>query len=427
MSTIIKVENISKQYRLNTAGSGSLRQDLKKWWVTNVRKEHDSFFHSNIEDSHISARGDRLWALKDVSFNVEEGQILGIVGRNGAGKSTLLKILSRIIKPTTGVVHGRGKISSLLEIGIGFHHELSGRENIYTSGYMLGMKKNDIKSRFDEIVEFSGVSQFLDTPVKRYSSGMYVRLAFAVAAYLEPDILVIDEVLAVGDAEFQRKCIGKMKEVSQSKGRTILFVSHSMQAISNLCTHALLLEKGRIIQNDKTSEVINYYVSQVSRKMWKQTWEDIDAAPGNEYVKVQSVELAPTFVNGSKLIDVRSEIRVVVHFFNYLKLNLSVSLHLFNLLDECIFDVSTESMDFDKGYGEAECVIPGNFLNDGSYYISIMFNKDTSHNIFYFQHCLQFNVEDYREGVSWNDKWPGYVRPKLPFELRHAGPSPENH
>ncbi len=187
MSKIISAENISKRYRLNTAGSGSLRQDLKKWWLNTVLQSDDQFFRSANKEHHISPVGDRLWALKNINFDIAEGEVLGIIGPNGAGKSTLLKILSRIIKPTEGIVRGRGKISSLLEIGTGFHHELSGRENIYTSGYMLGMKKQDIRSRFDEIVEFSGVSQFLDTPVKRYSSGMYVRLAFAVAAHLEPE------------------------------------------------------------------------------------------------------------------------------------------------------------------------------------------------------------------------------------------------
>src|ERR1700712_2659024 len=241
---IIQAEKISKLYRLGTLDTGSLKQDMKLWWDTRVLKKKNSFFDILDDTNGDAVSSNYIWSLKNVSFDIRQGEVWGIIGHNGAGKSTLLKVLSRIIRPTEGVVRGRGKISSMLEVGTGFDRELSGRENIYISGYMLGMKKADIKRNFDEIVDFSGVGQFLDTPVKRYSSGMYVRLAFAVAAYLEPDILIVDEVLAVGDAEFQKKSLGKMKEVSTQKGRTIIFVSHSMNAITNLCQKAMWLQKG---------------------------------------------------------------------------------------------------------------------------------------------------------------------------------------
>ncbi|HYC27756.1 MAG TPA: ABC transporter ATP-binding protein, partial [Chitinophagaceae bacterium] len=336
---------------------------------------------------------------------------------NGAGKSTLLKIFSRITRPTEGTIRGRGKISSLLEIGTGFHHELSGRENIYISGHMLGMKKRHIQQKFDEIVEFSGVEQFLDTPVKRYSSGMYVRLAFAVAAHLEPDILIVDEVLAVGDAEFQRKCIGKMKEVSAQDGRTILFVSHNMQAIANLCTRAVLLQKGRINAEGTPSQVINQYFSSFRDQVLRHEWTGNDA-PGNDHITMQSVELVPELPEGTTHIDIRTPLTVKFRFINHDdNIPLATGLHLFTAAGECIFDVSTDSVVHRAGVIEGQCKIPGNFLNDGSYYFSIIFVKDTSQELYYFENCLQFDVEDYRENIAWYGKWMGYVRPKFPFTL----------
>lgn len=231
---IIKAENISKSYRLGKIGTGSLKRDIMRWWQHNLLKKETSYF--GPKEEYENNKDDNFWALKDINFEINEGEVWGIIGRNGAGKSTLLKILSRITRPTGGTIRGYGKISSLLEVGTGFHPELTGRENVFLSGHFLGMNKKEVRKNFDDIVEFSGVEKFLDTPVKRYSSGMYVRLAFAVAAHLDPDILIVDEVLAVGDAEFQKKCLGKMKDVVHSKGRTIIFVSHNMQAVNSLCS-----------------------------------------------------------------------------------------------------------------------------------------------------------------------------------------------
>jgi len=233
----IKVENISKQYRLGVLGSGSLKKDLQAYWYQKTGR--------NNLDAYSSS--DTIWALKDINFDVQQGDVLGFVGRNGAGKSTLLKIISRIILPTTGSIKGKGRIASLLEVGTGFHPELTGKENIFLNGQILGMQKKEIQSVFDEIVDFSGVEQFIDTPVKRYSSGMYVRLAFSVAAHLNPEILIVDEVLAVGDANFQKKCLGKMKQVSSQEGRTVLFVSHNMQALRSLCKKAICIEAGKLV------------------------------------------------------------------------------------------------------------------------------------------------------------------------------------
>ena len=255
MSAIIKVENLSKEYRLGVIGHGTLYRDLQTWWAK-VRGKEDP--NSKLMEKK-RLQGDRFWALKDISFEIQPGDRVGIIGRNGAGKSTLLKILSRVTTPTSGNVKIRGRVASLLEVGTGFHPELTGRENIFLNGSILGMSKQEIRKKFDEIVDFAGVEKFLDTPVKRYSSGMYVRLAFAVAAHLEPEILVVDEVLAVGDAEFQKKCLGKMDQVSKAEGRTVLFVSHNMGAINALCNSAILLDKGEIKAIGKTEIITGMY------------------------------------------------------------------------------------------------------------------------------------------------------------------------
>ncbi|OUJ73150.1 ABC transporter ATP-binding protein [Hymenobacter crusticola] len=258
----IKVENLGKLYRLGEVGTGTISQDLNRWWAR-VRGKEDPFATiGETNDRTSKGTSDFVWSLKDVNFEVKKGEVLGIIGRNGAGKSTLLKILSKITAPTTGKIKIDGRIASLLEVGTGFHPELTGRENIFLNGAILGMSKAEIRSKFDEIVDFSGVERYIDTPVKRYSSGMYVRLAFAVSAFLEPEILIVDEVLAVGDAEFQKKCLGRMKDVSVNDGRTILFVSHDMSAIQRLCTQSILLNKGVVGFSGYTGKVIEKYLTE---------------------------------------------------------------------------------------------------------------------------------------------------------------------
>ncbi len=412
MTPVIEVKGISKLFSIGSLGTGSFRQDLKHWWTREVLRKNDPFF--------MGAESDRghIWALNDVSFSVAEGEVFGIIGSNGAGKSTLLKILSGITPPTRGSIRGRGRVNSLLEVGTGFNSELSGRENVYLNGYFLGMKPWEIRKKFDEIVEFSGVAQFIDTPVKRYSSGMYMRLAFAVAAHLEPDILIVDEVLAVGDAEFQKKCLGKMHEVSSQQGRTILYVSHNMPSVINLCNRVLHLHKGKVADIGAASRVVNTYLNRNQARVLHRHWDDPDAAPGNHLIRVSFVDLIPHRVHVDHPIDIRTPLTIRFKFWNFVDgQNLCIGLHLFTQSRECIFDVNTMPRTYKKGLIEGQCDIPGNFLNDGSYYFSLIFVKDTSVEVFYLEECLSFEVEDVRENMQWYGKWIGYVRPKFPFRV----------
>jgi lipopolysaccharide transport system ATP-binding protein len=410
----IQVENLSKIYQLGTIGTGSLRQDMQRWWTTAIRKKADPFFQ--VEPDARSTQ--TLWALQNVNFEIKQGEVWGIVGKNGAGKSTLLKILSRIIRPTQGIVRGKGRISSLLEVGTGFQPELTGRENIFLSGYILGMSKIEIRTKFDEIVDFSGIEKFLDTPVKRYSSGMYVRLAFAVAAHLEPDILILDEVLAVGDAEFQKKCLGKMREVSHSAGRTILFVSHSMQAVTNLCEKALWLQHGQVKVIGDVSTVVNQYSFDSQQLNLKQSWKHPAEGPGNDNIRFKHVELVPQLPQPDSPLDIRTPLTVKFQFWNFTdEILLSTNLVLFSYGGECIFDVPSSTAVCQKGLVSGECTIPGNFLNDGSYYISLYVVRDTTTALYDFESCLSFDLEDYRGEIKWYGKWWGSVRPLLPFSL----------
>jgi lipopolysaccharide transport system ATP-binding protein len=263
----IKFENISKQYRLGLVSTKTLSHDLNRWWQTNVLGKEDPYLKiGEINNRETKGTSEYVWALRDISFEVEQGDVLGIIGKNGAGKSTLLKILSKVTSPTTGSIKARGRIASLLEVGTGFHPEMTGRENIYMNGAIMGMTKAEISRKLDEIVDFSGVERYLDTPVKRYSSGMTVRLGFAIAAHLDPEILVVDEVLAVGDAEFQKKAIGKMQDVSRGEGRTVLFVSHNMASLQNLCTKGVLLENGTLKFQSTIDKTIEEYMSLSSDK-----------------------------------------------------------------------------------------------------------------------------------------------------------------
>jgi lipopolysaccharide transport system ATP-binding protein len=274
MNTVIKVENLSKQYRLGLVGSGTLKDDISGIWNSILGKENPNLKIGELNDRSISGASDYVWSLKDINFDIQQGDVVGIIGKNGAGKSTLLKILSKITSPTFGSIKIKGRIASLLEVGTGFHPELTGRENIYLNGAILGMRKIEIKSKIDEIIAFAGIERYADTPVKRYSSGMYVRLAFAVSAHLDPDILIIDEVLAVGDADFQKKCLGKMQDVSKNEGRTILFVSHNMAAVKELCNKGILLENGQLSFMGNIPDTISKYLS-----------SDMNITSGNSYLK----------------------------------------------------------------------------------------------------------------------------------------------
>lgn len=290
MPTAIEFNNISKLYRLGLVSSGTLSNDLKRWWQMNVLGKEDPFLKvGSVNDRSKTADSDYVWALKDIDFKVEQGDVVGIIGKNGAGKSTLLKLLSKVTAPTTGTIKAKGRIASLLEVGTGFHPELTGRENIYMNGTILGMTKKEIDGKLDEIVDFSGCERYIDTPVKRYSSGMTVRLGFAVAAHLDPEILVVDEVLAVGDAEFQKKAIGKMQDVSRGEGRTVLFVSHNMTSVKNLCKTGVLLSNGTVEYSGQINEVIDkYLIDQQARS--KLSLSEINDRKGNGVLRFSDIK-----------------------------------------------------------------------------------------------------------------------------------------
>lgn len=413
--SVITVENISKQYIIDHQkgkGANTLRDVIAE----NFR----SMFGSKKDQNAVTH--EEFWALRDVNFAIEQGDRVGIVGHNGAGKSTILKILSKIIEPTTGTVRIKGRVASLLEVGTGFHPELTGRENIYLNGSLLGMSRSEIRKQFDEIVAFAGVEKFLDTPVKRYSSGMYVRLGFAISAHLDPEIMIVDEVLAVGDAEFQKKSLGKMRDNSAS-GRTIIFVSHNLTAVQALCNKTLYFEKGRLIEQGETNQVIASYLSKVSKTRLAREWATPEEAPGNDLVRVRRIELVPDYLDELTHIDVRTSMKFRFEFWNLMDhANLNLSLHLNSMTGECIFNIGTLSQPYGKGLIAGECTIPGFFLNDGSYTISMMIVKDTVTPLYVMEEGITFDVEDYREGIAWYGKWPGYVRPQIPFHTKMLQP-----
>lgn len=342
-STVIHVENLSKQYRLGNVGTGSLAHDINRMWHRIIRKEDPYLKIGEANDRTQKANTEYVWALKDINFEVKQGEVLGIIGRNGAGKSTLLKILSRTTSPTTGLIKIKGRIASLLEVGTGFHPELTGRENIFLNGAILGMTKNEIKRKFDQIVDFAGVERYIDTPVKRYSSGMYVRLAFGVAAHLEPEILIVDEVLAVGDDEFQKKALGKMKDVSGKEGRTVLFVSHNMAAVKNLCDNGLLMMNGTIAASGTITDTIRQY-QQMNHSSVK-TLDDYNRQ-GSGLCRISSINIiseneADTSIH--KLGDMISIILTIKNFSEKPLNNLRVIIGVYNLSNEGYlrFDSST--------------------------------------------------------------------------------------
>lgn len=319
MSTVIKVENISKQYRLGDVGTGALAHDVNKWWHKVRGKENPYLKIGEANDRATKGESDYVWALKHINFEVKQGEVLGIIGRNGAGKSTLLKILSKTTTPTTGSIKIKGRIASLLEVGTGFHPELSGRENIFLNGAILGMTKQEIKSKFDEIVDFAGIERYIDTPVKRYSSGMYVRLAFGVAAHLEPEILIVDEVLAVGDAEFQKKALGKMKDVSEKGGRTVLFVSHNMAAIQNLCDRGIVLNSGSTsFDGTATASVENYLSAQKAVS----NINDLNTSRiGNGHIKIVNIEICDASDNVIDQVYSGQDFKIKMYYSAYDQLN----------------------------------------------------------------------------------------------------------
>ena len=366
----LKAENISKQYRLGQVGSGTISHDLNRMWYKMRGKEDPYLKIGETNDRSQKGSSEYVWSLKDINFEIEKGDAVGIIGRNGAGKSTLLKLLSKVTKPTTGTIYTQGRIASLLEVGTGFHPEMTGRENVYLNGAILGMTRKEIKRKFDEIVDFSGVERYIDTPVKRYSSGMYVRLAFAVAAHLESEILIIDEVLAVGDAEFQKKCLGKMGDVTKGEGRTVLFVSHNMAAVSTLCNTGIYLKNGNLVSSGEIQNVISNYLSDGvelnTNSFWKGEAGDDDVTISE--TKVVSTDSANGFHTATDLIvEISGEIKKPVYG---LVLGFTLWSQYGYELAYCLFDddkleiETTEPQKFSKRFR-----IPADSLAEGHYKI----------------------------------------------------------
>lgn len=379
MPTAIEFENISKQYRLGLVSTRTLSHDLKRWYAMNIQGKDDPYLKiGEVNDRAHRGESEYVWALKDINFKVEQGDVLGIIGKNGAGKSTLLKILSKVTTPSTGTIKARGRIASLLEVGTGFHPEMTGRENIYMNGAIMGMTKAEITRKLDEIVDFSGVERYLDTPVKRYSSGMTVRLGFAIAAHLEPEILVVDEVLAVGDAEFQKKAIGKMQDVSKGEGRTVLFVSHNMAAVQMLCTKGIIIQNGQISFNGNSKDAVKNYLSE------KREYSEIEI---NSSVKISNKNfyIDSIKINGdiNSVVRIEDDYDILIEVEGHVDIPLNISFEAF-LFDQNELKIATFSPSHERGvshnlipgkYIIKECVsLPKNFTN-GEYSLSIKFTQ----------------------------------------------------
>jgi len=392
MPKAIIVENLSKAYQLGDFGTGTISRDVERF-IAKVRGKEDPYLRiGETNDRTTKGESDMVWVLKDLNFDIAQGDAVGIIGRNGAGKSTLLKVLSRITSPTQGSIKVKGRIASLLEVGTGFHPELTGRENIYLNGAILGMRKTEIKRRFDEIVAFSGVERYIDTPVKRYSSGMYVRLAFAVAAHLESEILIVDEVLAVGDAEFQKKCLGKMGDISKGEGRTVLFVSHNMGAIKNLCSKAILLKNGVIIKNDLTDKVIESYIESTQNTSLQNI-----SRRGNRQIEISDFHLLNEQDNEQNEFFMGDD--VVIKFqlkFNQKVNNAEVGINVKNIYDEII----THITNFDNNiniFGEPDeayvykITLKNLFFSPGNYNIDIAAVAGEEQ-FDVLENCLSFNM-----------------------------------
>ena len=416
MGIVLKTENISKQYRLGSVGSGSLKDDVHRWWSRLNGKEDPLLKVGEKNDRTSSSDSNYVWALKNINFEVEQGDILGVIGKNGAGKSTLLKLLSKVTAPTTGSIKVKGRIASLLEVGTGFHPELTGRENIYLNGAILGMRRHEITNKLDEIVAFAGVERYLDTPVKRYSSGMYVRLAFAVAAHLESEILIIDEVLAVGDSEFQQKCLGKIGDISKGDGRTVLFVSHNMAAVKGLCNKGIVLENGELVYSGSQVEASDFYQNKQNLLSRYNSFNNINHAIGNEKIKIINFEVKPLLGN---TIDVSSGILFDLTFYNFaVNINLDVTFELRTVDDVAVFHHGTtlsENKDSREGYYNVKGSLPSDLLNAGQYKFCIIFGENQRYVIFEVNDFIQFEVYNVLIGSN-SFSLPGVIRPIINYE-----------
>lgn len=418
MSTAIEFNNISKQYRLGLVSTRTLSADLNRWWAMTVRGKEDPYLKiGSVNDRASAADSEFVWALRDIDFKVEQGDVVGIIGKNGAGKSTLLKLLSKVTAPTTGTIRARGRIGALLEVGTGFHPEMTGRENIYLNGAIMGMSKQEISRKLDEIVDFSGCERYIDTPVKRYSSGMTVRLGFAVAAHLDPEILVVDEVLAVGDAEFQKKAIGKMKDVSQGEGRTVLFVSHNMGSIRALCKSGVLLENGLVkYQSNNINDVVEKY-------LLGSNCFDTKGSSYKVYIRNKAVSINRVLVNGNEntyivLRDRNRKVSIRVEGESKMPLNISVEMWLYDKDEIHIASYSPTHWDgtvYSNTVGnfvlEEEIDLP-EMLTNGEYYFNIRLQQMNIEAIAVIEHAADIIVDQFISpdtGVTFNRGYFGDI------------------
>ncbi|MCK9561187.1 MAG: polysaccharide ABC transporter ATP-binding protein [Bacteroidales bacterium] len=419
---ILELTNISKQYRLGYVGTGTMSDDLRRWWYR-VRGKEDPYLKIGEENDRTQV-GDSeyVWALRDINLQVQQGEVLGIIGANGAGKSTLLKILSRVTGPTTGTITARGRIASLLEVGTGFHGELTGRENIFLNGAILGMTKREIQSKFDEIVDFAGCQRYIDTPVKRYSSGMYVRLAFAVAAHLEPEILIVDEVLAVGDAEFQKKAIGKMKDISSGQGRTVLFVSHNMAAVKSICHRCVVLQHGKVVLEGNTNTAIQQYLSGFKKAANHRIWKP-------EEIKHEEFELKEAYIKGigkqlEDAVEITEPLELCISLVNKTANNrIDTTLHFKDGNGDKIFMISSNNVETIPQDGKIvyRCEIPGNFFNNGTFSMDLYIVKDRKKSIYTELDILEFTlVNEAVELGKYMGEEPGALRPVFQWKINNG-------
>lgn len=423
---VIKAEDISKAYQIGQIGTGTISRDIERFWTTRILGKEDPFLKiGETNDRSIKGASDIVWSLRDINFEIQQGEAVGIIGKNGAGKSTLLKLLSRVTAPTTGQIKVRGRIASLLEVGTGFHPELTGRENIYLNGAILGMRKKEITRKLDEIIDFSGVERYIDTPVKRYSSGMYVRLAFAVAAHLESEILIVDEVLAVGDAEFQKKCLGKMGDISKGQGRTVLFVSHNMAAVKSLCNRGIVLQNGILSLNTGVDQALDYYLKSsesIAHRLWNP-----EQAPKADFVRLLEakvldidgqISLNQLITNDIRIrftYEITQENQLFLHGFNLFN---GHGVHILSSHDKFTQNLRTP---LPLGIHETEVIIPGNFLAEGTYSCSFAIMRyNPFHVEFHEMDIVGFNVIDEisEKTVRGNyaGSFPGIVRPLLTWK-----------
>ena len=433
----IRVEKLGKLYRVGQfVGYKTLREGLVNAFSAPFHRLRSAATGPRSEPQNSDS--EYIWALKDVSFEVKQGEVVGFIGRNGAGKTTLLKILCRITEPTEGYAEIHGRAGALLEVGTGFHPELTGRENIYLNGAVLGMKKKEIDRKFDEIVEFAEVKKFIDTPLKRYSTGMQVRLAFSVAAHLEPEVLLVDEVLAVGDYEFQKKCLGRMHDVARG-GRTVLFVSHNMASIINLCPRAILLDSGKVVMDGGSSDVVQHYIATARGVSGEVVWPDPAQAPGNDVVRLHAVRIFQGGIDGPTAdVDISKEVVIQISYWNLQEGALLYrAIHLKDQMDTWVFSSSNlKSISLTEdpwagrpqptGLFQSTCRIPGNFLNEGLYSVTAIVGKGVSDTQVLEDRAVSFHVYDTGEmRKEFHGGWGGVLRPRLAWNTEYIEPKAE--